>query len=135
VHTAREHPGLRARLPLQGSDSSAYDAIARAAVKGDPDAYEVLDQAAECLSVAVTSMVNLLDLGRLVLTGPGVAVAGSIYARRLRTHLARTAHNRHRHRVSVELSAQPRDAASIGAAVLMVQASIAPGHTPELAVP
>ncbi|MFI7545104.1 ROK family protein [Actinoplanes sp. NPDC049599] len=133
VRAAREHPGLRTRLALQGNDSSAYDAVARAAVSGDPDAHEVLDQAAEYLSVAVTSMVNLLDLGRLVLTGPGVAVAGSIYARRLRTHLARTAHNRHRHRVSVELSAQPRDAAGIGAAVLMVQASIAPGHTPELA--
>ncbi|MEU7908544.1 ROK family transcriptional regulator [Actinoplanes sp. NPDC049118] len=131
VIAAREHPGLRARLALQGSDSGAYDAIARAAVNGDPDAYEVLDQAAEFLSVAVTSMVNLLDLGRLVLTGPGVAVAGSIYARHMRTHLARTAHNRERHRVSVELSAQPRDAAGIGAAVLMVQASIAPGHTPE----
>jgi predicted NBD/HSP70 family sugar kinase len=131
VHAAREHPGLRTRLPLDGSDSSAYDAIARAAVNGDPDAHAVLDRAAGYLSAAVTSMVNLLDLGRLVLTGPGVAVAGSIYARRLRTHLAATAHNRHRHRVSVELSAQPRDAASIGAAVLTVQASIAPGHSPD----
>jgi predicted NBD/HSP70 family sugar kinase len=129
VDAAREHPALLARLALDGSDSSAYDAIARAAVNGDPDAHEVLDQAAAYLSVAATSMVNLLDLGRVVLTGPGVAVAGSIYARRLRSHLATTAHNRQRHRVSVELSAQPRDAASIGAAVLTVQASIAPGHT------
>ena len=31
--------------------------------------------------------------------------------------------------VTVELSAQPRDAASIGAAALVVQASIAPGQT------
>jgi predicted NBD/HSP70 family sugar kinase len=80
--------------------------------------------------VAVTSVVNLLDLGRLVLTGPGVAVAGSIYARRLRTHLDRTAHARQRHGITVELSAQPRDAAGIGAAALVVPASIAPGHTP-----
>ncbi len=66
----------------------------------------------------------------LVLTGPGVALAGSIFARRLRAHLARTAHSRQRHTVSVELSAQPRDAAGIGAAVLVVQAAVAPGHTP-----
>jgi predicted NBD/HSP70 family sugar kinase len=133
VDAAREHPGLRARLP-GGSDSGAYDVLARAAVNGDPDAFAVVDRAAAYLSVAVTSMVNLLDLGRLVLTGPGVAVAGSIYARHLRAHLAEKAHNRQRHRVSVELSAQPRDAAGIGAAVLMVQASIAPGHTSEIAV-
>ena len=126
VVAAREHADLRARLPLDGSESRAYDAIARAAVNGDPDAYQVLDQAAEWLSVATTSMVNLLDIGRLVLTGPGVARAGSIFARRLRTRLDQTAHSRQRHGVSVELSTQPRDAASIGAAALAVQASVAP---------
>ncbi|XVU27962.1 ROK family transcriptional regulator [Actinoplanes sp. CA-054009] len=130
VDEVRAHPALSARLRLDGTVSSAYDAIARAAVSGDPDAHEVIEEAAGYLSVAVTSMVNLLDLGRIVLTGPGVAVAGSIYARRLRTHLARTAHARGRHEVQVELSAQPRNAAGIGAAALVVQASIAPGHTP-----
>ena len=129
VAVAREDPVLRARLALDGDDSAAYDAIARAAVGGDPLAYQVLDQAARWLSVSVTSVVNLLDLGRLVLTGPGVAVAGSIYARRLREHLNRAAHSRQRHSVPVELSAQPRDAAAIGAAALMVQASVAPGHS------
>ncbi|MFI7601417.1 ROK family protein [Actinoplanes sp. NPDC049681] len=129
VAEAREDPALRERLALDGSEASAYDAIARAAVNGDPAAYEVLDRAAERLSVAATSVVNLLDLGRLVLTGPGVALAGSIFARRLRAHLGRTAHSRQRHDVSVELSARPRDAAGIGAAVLVVQAAVAPGHT------
>jgi predicted NBD/HSP70 family sugar kinase len=129
VEDARADPELAARLRLDGTLSSAYDVIARAAVSGDAAAFAVVDRAAGHLSVAVTSMVNLLDLGRLVLTGPGVAVAGSIYARRLRAHLARTAHARHRHEIVVELSAQPRDAASIGAAALVVQASIAPGHT------
>ncbi|MEU4690659.1 ROK family transcriptional regulator [Actinoplanes sp. NPDC023714] len=113
----------------QKTISTAYDAIAHAAVSGDPRAFAVVDQAARYLSLAVTSMVNLLDLGRVVLTGPGVAVAGSIYARRLRAHLERTAHARRRHEIVVELSAQPRDAAGIGAAALVVQASIAPGHT------
>ena len=130
VAAARQNPALRARLSLDGSDASAYDAIARAAVNGDADAREVLDQAAEWLSVAATSMVNMLDVGRLVLTGHGVAVAGSIFARRLRNHLGRRVHSRQRHTVAVELSAQPRDAAAIGAAALVVQASIAPGHTP-----
>jgi predicted NBD/HSP70 family sugar kinase len=134
VRAAREDVGLRMRLPLEGSESSAYDAIARAAINGDPDAYAVLDQAAEYLSMAATSMVNLLDLGRLVLTGPGVALAGSIYARRVRAHLERTAHSRNRHAMSVELSAQPRDAAGIGAAVLVVQAAVSPGHTTGVAV-
>ncbi|MBG0563986.1 ROK family transcriptional regulator [Actinoplanes aureus] len=121
-----------AGVSLDGSatTSSAYDALARAAVNGDQAAFEVLDRAAGHLAVAATSMVNLLDLGRVVLTGPGVALAGSIYARRLRAHLERTAHSRQRHAVLVELSAQPRDAASIGAAALVVQASVAPGHTP-----
>ncbi|MEU7908547.1 ROK family transcriptional regulator [Actinoplanes sp. NPDC049118] len=129
VEEARTYPGLAARLRPGGTVLSAYDAIARAAVGGDAEAFAVIDRAARHLSVAVTSMVNLLDLGRLVLTGPGMAVAGSIYTRRLRAHLARTAHARHRHEIAVELSARPRDAASIGAAALVVQASIAPGHT------
>ena len=111
--------------------SSTYDAIARAAVNGDRAAFELIDNAAGHLAAAVTSMVNLLDLGRLVLTGPGVALAGSIYARRIRAHLERTAHSRQRHPVQVELSARPRDAASIGAAALVVQAAVAPGHTPD----
>ncbi|BBH71780.1 transcriptional regulator [Actinoplanes sp. OR16] len=120
------------RLPVDPSatTSSAYDAVARLAVGGDPAAFELLDRAAGHLAVAATSMVNLLDLGRVVLTGPGAALAGSIYARRLRAHLERTAHSRQRHPVVVELSAQPRDAASIGAAALVVQAAVAPGHTP-----
>ncbi|WIN00540.1 ROK family protein [Actinoplanes oblitus] len=130
VLAARRNPALRDRLALDGSESSAYEAIARAAVNGDADAYAVLDEAAGRLGVAATSVVNLLDLGRLVLTGPGVALAGSIFARRLRTHLDRTAHSRRQHRVTVEISAQPRDAAGIGAAVLVIQASVAPGHTP-----
>jgi predicted NBD/HSP70 family sugar kinase len=130
VEAARADPALVARLRLGPATSGAYDAIARAAVSGDPAAFDLVDTAAGHLAVAVTSVVNLLDLGRLVLTGPGVALAGSIYARRLRAHLARTAHSRHRHDITVELSAQPRDAAGIGAAALVVQASVAPGHTP-----
>jgi predicted NBD/HSP70 family sugar kinase len=130
VDTARSVPALRERLTSATTISSAYDVVARAAVNGDPPAFEVLDTAAAHLSVAVTSVVNLLDLGRLVLTGPGVAIAGSIYARRVRAHLERTAHARNRHPVAVDLSALPRDAAGIGAAALVVQASIAPGHTP-----
>ena len=133
VAAARANPGLAARLELGGSVSSAYDALALAAVSGDAEAHAVIDAAAGLLNVAVTSMVNLLDLERLILTGPGMAVAGSIYARSLRAHLARTAHARRRHEIVVELSAQPRDAASIGAAALIVQASIAPGHTPDFA--
>jgi predicted NBD/HSP70 family sugar kinase len=129
VEAAREIPSLAG---LEGTVSVVYDTVARAAVSGDPEAFAVIDQAARHLSVAVTSMVNLLDLGRLVLTGPGMAVAGSIFARRLRAHLAGTAHARARREIVVELSAQPRDAVSIGAAALVVQASIAPGHTVEV---
>ncbi len=130
VEAARADGALAKRLGLAAATTAgAYDLISRAGVKGDPGAYAIVDQAAAYLSVAVTSMVNLLDLGRLVLTGPGVALAGSIYARRLRAHLDRTAHARKRHGITIELSAQPRDAAGIGAAALVVQASIAPGHT------
>ncbi|WP_433533220.1 ROK family transcriptional regulator [Micromonospora sp. CA-263727] len=131
VEAARADPDLSERLPLDATATAgAYDMVARAAVNGDPAAFALLDRAAAHLSVAVTSVVNLLDLGRLVLTGPGMALAGSIYARRLRAHLERTAHARQRHGIVVELSAQPRDAAGIGAAALVVQASVAPGHTP-----
>ncbi|AEV84522.1 N-acetyl-D-glucosamine kinase [Actinoplanes sp. SE50] len=123
VAAARADPVMRAGLSLDGGTAAAYDAVARAAINGDPDAFALLDRAAARLGAAVTSMVNLLGLGRLVLTGPGVALAGSIYARRVRACLDRP-------EVSVEISAQPRDAAGIGAAALVIQASVAPGHTP-----
>ncbi|GGL08209.1 ROK family transcriptional regulator [Mangrovihabitans endophyticus] len=133
VDAARDRGELGRRLNLRGatSVSHAYDLVARAAVRGDDAALQVVDQAARYLAVAATSVVNLLDLGRLVLTGPGVALAGSVYARRVRAHLDETAHARRRHGVRVELSAQPRDAASIGAAALVVQAAVAPGHSPD----
>lgn len=132
VDAARANADLRTRLALDASTSTSrgYDLVARAAVSGDPAAFQILDQSAGYLAVAATSMVNLLDLRRLVLTGPGVAVAGSIYAKRIRAHLERTAHARTRHGIEVELSAQPRDAASIGAAALVIQAAVAPGHSP-----
>ncbi|BCY09770.1 ROK family protein [Actinoplanes sp. L3-i22] len=115
--TATVEAARAAGLPFRG-----YDAIARAAIGGDPAAFALIETAAGYLGVAVTSMVNLLNLERIVLTGPGVALAGSIYARRLRSALDG---------VAVEISAQPRDAAGIGAAALVIQASVAPGHTVE----
>ncbi|MET0354830.1 MAG: ROK family transcriptional regulator, partial [Plantibacter flavus] len=59
-------------------------------------------------------------------------VAGSLYARAIRERLEERFFARRAHPIVVELSANPRDAAAIGAASLVLQGTIAPGHGPAL---
>jgi predicted NBD/HSP70 family sugar kinase len=111
------------------------DRLARAAVGGHAVAEALIARSARYLAAAVVSFVNALDVDRLVLAGPSIAVAGSVYARAVRERLAESAFARQSHGVLVELATNPRDSAAIGAAALVLQSSVAPGHGPQLTRP
>ncbi|MFG2425722.1 ROK family protein [Streptomyces sp. NPDC048448] len=134
VRRARAVPGLADRLQISPDDPDAwaFDVLARAALYGDEQARALVDESAALLAEGAVALVNLWDLDTLVLAGPGFVVAGSIYVSEVRRRLAECAYTRDVHGVRVDLSSNPRDAAAIGGAALVLQGSVAPGHGPEL---
>jgi predicted NBD/HSP70 family sugar kinase len=135
---AREQSGRLTGLGLAFEDHTVaqdFDRLARAAVGGHPVAESLIATSARYLAAAVVSFVNVLDVDRLVLSGPSIAVAGSVYARAVRERLMESAFARQSHDVRVELATNPRDSAAIGAAALVLQSSVSPGHGPQLIQP
>ncbi|RLP76809.1 ROK family transcriptional regulator [Mycetocola tolaasinivorans] len=114
-------------LTQVGGDSrQAFERIARAAAGGEPRSVALIEQAARAVATAVLAVVNVLDLDRLYLSGPGFAEIGEIYAREIRSTLTRCARTRAVHGVRVELSDPGLDAAAIGAASLALQHVLTP---------
>ncbi|MET0842210.1 MAG: ROK family transcriptional regulator [Leifsonia flava] len=135
VAAAREDSELSHDLGLDSDDERSFDALARAAVQGHPRALALIETSAEQMAVATLSLVNLVDVDRITLAGWGFAIAGSIYARAIRSALTERAFARRAHGVAVELSSNPRDSAAVGAAALILQSSLAPGHGPRIVRP
>jgi predicted NBD/HSP70 family sugar kinase len=103
-----------------------FAAVANAAVLGDPLSLALIEESAEHLADAVTTVVNLLDADSLVLAGPSFTTAGSIYLTVLRRQIQADFVAQAAHGVSVELSIQVADAAAVGAAALVLQHRLAP---------
>jgi len=118
-------------LGLAGDDAHLrhdFDAIARAAVRGDERCVALVERSARYVAAAVLSIVNLLDLDRVYLAGPGFADAGAIYVRVVRDLVTRTARTKAIHGVTVELSDPGLDTSAVGAATLVLQHVLTP-HT------
>lgn len=98
-----------------------FEAIARAAAQGEPHCYALVQRSARHMAAAVLSIVNVLDLDRIVPAGPGFADAGAIYVREIREQVARYAPTRTIHPVIVEPADPCLDAAAGGAATLALQ--------------
>ncbi|WP_329086236.1 ROK family transcriptional regulator [Streptosporangium sp. NBC_01469] len=137
VERARSTPDLAGRLGIRPDDpdARAFDVLARAAIYGDGQARALVDESALFLADGALTLANLWDLDTLVLAGPGFAIAGSLYVSEIRRRLAERAFSRAVHTVEVDLSSNPRDAAAIGGAALVLQGSVAPGHGPQVAAP
>lgn len=133
VRHALRSEELSTRLGLTADSAVAlnYELLARAAVAGDAIAGQLIAEGARRVASAIVTMCNLFDLDEIVLTGPGLATAGSIYAREVRQALSRV-FARRAHQIGVGLSINPTDAAAIGAAALTLQGELAPGHGPAL---
>ncbi|WIB60437.1 ROK family protein [Curtobacterium sp. MCLR17_007] len=121
--------GLEFTEHTTGSD---FDRLARAAVNGHEAARGLLEHSADRLAAAVVSFNNVFDLDSIVLAGPSFAIAGSMYARAARARIEQTSFARQAHGTTIEIAANPRDSAAIGAAALVLQSSVAPGHGPAL---
>ena len=109
-----------------------FDVLGLAAVNGHAAARTLVQRSAAYLAEGAVTLANLFDLDALILTGPGVAIAGSMYTRAIRTRVESQRFARGAHPLSVELSANPRDAAAIGASSLVLQSTLSPGHGPVL---
>ncbi|WP_426625658.1 ROK family protein [Leifsonia sp. McL0607] len=129
VAQAFELKGLADELGLSGDPHrfrSDFELIARAGARGEPRCYGLMDHSARYVAAATLSIVNVLDLDRIVLAGPGFADAGAVYVRRIREQVTRHARTRGIHPVAIELADPGLDAAAGGAATLALQHALTP---------
>lgn len=115
-----------ARLGLLGgpADLAAdYTRIARGAVQGDRTCVAAITDAASALAVGIANLVAVLGLQQIFLSGPGFTEAGGIYERVIADWLTQV-HRPGTPPVTVTLSALDLEAAAIGAAALVLQASL-----------
>lgn len=103
--------------------------VARAALRGQPAALAILEEAADLVAVAVQSLTNLLDLDQIVLTGPSFALAGSLFVPAIERRLRSAFFARGTHGVVVTVSPKASHAAATGAAAMVLQSELAPRLT------
>ncbi|CAL9373041.1 N-acetylglucosamine repressor [Streptomyces sp. enrichment culture] len=108
------------------SVTADFAAIARAARRGDQGSRELLEGSARWLALATRALANVMDLETLVLTGPGMAVAGSVYLPVVQEELDRAFFARAAHPVAVRLSESAATAPAVGAATMVLQAELVP---------
>ncbi|WP_142056892.1 ROK family transcriptional regulator [Pseudarthrobacter sp. B4EP4b] len=113
-----------AKLSDDHDPFSDFAAIATAAVHGDPLSMALIEESADYLADAVVALVNILDLDSVTLAGPSFTTAGSLYLPLAERRLRSESFALPKHTVTVKLSAQVTDAASVGAAALMLQHSL-----------
>ncbi|WP_248240088.1 ROK family transcriptional regulator [Microbacterium kunmingense] len=131
VARALQDADLSSELSISGDDRSLrhdFDQIARSAARGNERSLALIEESARYVAVAMLSVVNLLDLERIYLAGPGFTDAGAIYARHIRERITAFARTRAVHDVTVALADPGLDAAGIGAASLALQYVLTP-HT------
>jgi predicted NBD/HSP70 family sugar kinase len=129
VQSARADPVAAAEAGLTGrgpgrTAAADFAAVARAARAGAPACRALLDDSARYVAAAAESVVNLLDIDLLVLTGPGFAAASFVYGPAITSRIA-AADARTWHRsVTVTVSLAAATASATGAAALMLQSSM-----------
>ncbi|GAA1453050.1 ROK family transcriptional regulator [Nocardiopsis tropica] len=134
VRAARADAGLARAAELgaagtggaERSEAAEFAAVVRAARRGEPTARALLERSARYLAAAVRTLANVMDLDLLVLTGPGLAVAGSVYLPAIRSELEGAFFARASHPVEVRLSASAATAPAIGAATMVLQSRLVP---------
>jgi predicted NBD/HSP70 family sugar kinase len=118
--------GLTGGEPERPRRLADFAAVTRAALGGDARARALLESSARHLAVAARTLANVMDLEQLVLTGPSLAIAGSIYLPVVQEELDRSFFSRATHSVSVRLSRSAATAPAIGAAALVLQSELVP---------
>lgn len=103
-----------------------FSVIATAAITGDPLAIRLITESADAVGARVLALADILDSSSIVLAGPTLAIAGSIYLARIRSIIEQNSFARDVHPVRVSLSPHPADAAAMGGAALVLQAELSP---------
>ncbi|GAA0446139.1 hypothetical protein Aca07nite_04290 [Actinoplanes capillaceus] len=120
--TAAAEAGLDQSAPR--SVTADFAAVARAARAGAPRCLALLEDSARYVAAAAESVVNLLDIDLVVLTGPGFAAASFVYGpaimRRVRPADRRTWHRS----ATVTVSLAAATASATGAAALVLQSHL-----------
>jgi len=101
-----------------------FAAVARAARAGAPGCRALLEDSARYVAAAAESVVNLLDVDLLVLTGPGFAAASFVYGPAITDRIAAADARTWRRGVSVTVSLAAATASATGAAALVLQSSL-----------
>lgn len=106
------------------SVTADFAAVARAARSGAPRCLALLEDSARYVAAAAESVVNLLDIDLVVLTGPGFAAASFVYGpaimRRVQPADRRTWHRS----ATVTVSLAAATASATGAAALVLQSHL-----------
>ncbi|MGW5265891.1 ROK family protein [Microbispora sp. NPDC004025] len=131
VQAVRADPALTRAAGLgtrgiRASTAADFAAVSRAARRGEPGALALLERSARYIAAAARTLANIMDLEVLVLTGPGFAVAGSVYLPVVQRELRRTAFSRGTHVVDVRLSRSAATASAVGAAALVLESELVP---------
>ncbi|WP_243706276.1 ROK family transcriptional regulator [Micromonospora sp. KC721] len=106
------------------SVAADFAAVARAARAGAPACRALLDDSARYVAAAAESVVNLLDIDLLVLTGPGFAAASFVYGPAITSRIAAADARTWRRSVSVTVSLAAATASATGAAAVVLQSSM-----------
>jgi predicted NBD/HSP70 family sugar kinase len=125
VSRAFADPEAAAEAGLEGIGLRAtpvdFAAIARAARSGAPRCRALLEDSARYVAAAAESVVNLLDIDLLVLTGPSFAAASFVYGPAITSRVAPADAKTWRRSVSVTVSSAAATASATGAAALLLQ--------------
>jgi predicted NBD/HSP70 family sugar kinase len=118
---ASRDPALASRLDLGHDPFTDFTRIGRAAMSGDAEAAELIGDSAQTLAVATVTLVNLFDVGRVVLAGNAFADVGPVYRDAIQDVLDESVFMRHVHSVRVELADNVSHAAAVGGAVVVLR--------------
>ncbi|EEH65986.1 ROK family protein [Actinomyces urogenitalis DSM 15434] len=116
--------GLGPQPGARGSVEANFAAVARVAQAGDLAAQRLLAESARALAVAVRSVVNVLDVATVVLTGPSAGAAGAFYLPVLEEELALRFGAGSRGLMEIRLSPSSGTAAALGAASLVLDTAV-----------
>lgn len=118
---ALQNPALASRLGLGRDPLIDFRSIGRAAISGDADAAELIEISARMLAVATVSLVNLFDVGRVVLAGNAFTDVGTVYRDAIQEVLDRSVFMRDVHTVRAELADNVAHAPAVGGAVMVLR--------------
>ena len=104
----------------------AYSELIRLADRGDPAALKVMSRAADLISSALVSVVNLLDIDEIVFGGPAWARAAHLLRPAIYTQINNSPERGAKHEVTVGDATVGEDVAAVGAACLVLDRLLSP---------